>query len=203
MQTSKVICICLIVGLFEGDFRKYLTSKNVKSMEKIHQIALEYIRDEDVTKVVSTKQKNSAPSPNKATSSAQATPKPLVPWVSKFSTYTLLVASLAEVYQQVSHKGILPKARQIRPRVSLTKSQYCDYHRSYGHRMEDRIDLKNDLEQTIQDGKFLEIVQYARLPRHHNDNEDRETMNPRNTKPSENQDVTGQIVLNVVVEKMV
>ncbi|XP_016185779.1 uncharacterized protein LOC107627461 [Arachis ipaensis] len=51
----EVVCLCLIAGLLEGDFRRHLTSKDVKSMKEIHQITLEYMRDEDVSRVVLTK----------------------------------------------------------------------------------------------------------------------------------------------------
>ncbi|RYR34714.1 hypothetical protein Ahy_A10g049713 [Arachis hypogaea] len=76
-------------------------------------------------------------------------PRKLEECSGKFSTNTPLVALLVEVYQQVSHWGILPKARQIRPRASLNKSQFYDYHKSYGHRIEDCINLKDALEQAI------------------------------------------------------
>ncbi|XP_016199390.1 uncharacterized protein LOC107640380 [Arachis ipaensis] len=151
MGTPEVVCLCLIASLLEGDFRRHLTSKDVKSMEKIHQIALEYIRDEDVSKVVSIKKKN----------------------------------------MQVSH----------RPRASLNRSQYCDYHKSYGHKTEDCIDLKDALEQTIQDGKLPEFTQHVRPPRRHNDDDDRETRNPRNSKPPENPEDAAQVVVNVVTAK--
>ncbi|XP_016170742.1 uncharacterized protein LOC107613307 [Arachis ipaensis] len=175
IRTLEVVCLCLIVGLLEGDFRRHLTSKDIKSMKEIHQITLEYMQDEDVSRVVSIKRKNLAPSSNKAGSSGQSsTSKTSTPRVGKFSTYTPLVASLTKVYQQVSHKSILSRARQIRPRASLNKSQYCDYHESYGYRTEDCIDLKDTLEQAIQDGKLPEFVQHVKLSRRQNDNEDRD-----------------------------
>ncbi|RYR51015.1 hypothetical protein Ahy_A06g026077 [Arachis hypogaea] len=78
IRTSEVL---------QGDFRWHLTSKDVKSMKEIHKISLKYMRDEDVLKVMSTKQKKPAPSPNKAISSRQSsTPKASTSRVENFST---------------------------------------------------------------------------------------------------------------------
>ncbi|RYR76076.1 hypothetical protein Ahy_A01g000669 [Arachis hypogaea] len=109
-----------------------------------------------------------------SSSGQSSTSKTSTPRVGKFSTYTPLVALLTKVNQQVSYRGILSRARQIRPTASLNKLQYCDYHKSYGYRTNDCIDLKDALKQAIQDEKLPKFVQHVRLSRRQNDNEYRD-----------------------------
>ncbi|MED6134308.1 hypothetical protein PIB30_035869 [Stylosanthes scabra] len=99
--TPEVVSLCVIAGLLEGDFRRYLTSKEITSMEEMHRIAHEYMWDEDVSKVVSGKRKNPTSQPNKGRSQGPSTlsTRPPIPHIGKFNTYTPLNASLTEVYQ--------------------------------------------------------------------------------------------------------
>ncbi|MED6174642.1 hypothetical protein PIB30_071016 [Stylosanthes scabra] len=108
---SDAICCKAFPVTLSGDFRRHLTSKEITSMEEIHRIAHEYMRDEDFSKVVSWKRKNPTSQPNKGGSQGPSTlpTRPPVPRVGKFNTYTPLNASLIEVYQQIPQRGILPK----------------------------------------------------------------------------------------------
>ncbi|MED6136724.1 hypothetical protein PIB30_058451 [Stylosanthes scabra] len=97
---QAVVTLGFTFGLIESEFRRHLVSKEVKSMEEIQKIALEYMRNEDTKAVNSAKRKNQPNFP----------PRNSVPKAGKFYHYTPLNASIAEIYQQVSNKGVLPKA---------------------------------------------------------------------------------------------
>ncbi|MED6169314.1 hypothetical protein PIB30_020294 [Stylosanthes scabra] len=85
----------------------------------------------------------------------------------KYDHYTLLKASITEIYQQISDKGILPRARTLRGRTqnSKNKTLFCDYHQGYGHKTQDCYDLKDAIEIAIREGKLNEFVQIIREPR--------------------------------------
>ncbi|MED6221529.1 hypothetical protein PIB30_055675 [Stylosanthes scabra] len=117
--TPEVVSLCLITGLLEGDFRRHLTSKDITSMEEIHRIAHEYMRDEDVSKVVSGNKKNPTSQPNKGGSQGLSTLpiRPPIPRVGKFNTYTPLNASLTEdALEQAIREGKFPEfVQHVRP----------------------------------------------------------------------------------------
>ncbi|MED6135022.1 hypothetical protein PIB30_042345 [Stylosanthes scabra] len=85
----------------------------------------------------------------------------------KFDNYTPLVASITEIYHQVSEKGVFPKARPLKGRTQNAKdrSLFCNYHQGYGHRTQDCYDLKDAIEQAIRDDKLNETSERERSPR--------------------------------------
>ncbi|XP_072067001.1 uncharacterized protein [Arachis hypogaea] len=50
--TDSVASLCLTKGLLNEDFKKYLTTKPVWTMQVIQSVAREYINDEEVSQVV-------------------------------------------------------------------------------------------------------------------------------------------------------
>ncbi|XP_016191864.1 uncharacterized protein LOC107632713 [Arachis ipaensis] len=73
-----------------------------------------------------------------------------------------------EVYQQIAEKEILSKPRSLKNQTRGSKSLYCDYHKGYGHKMQDCFDLKDALEQATQNGKLAEFSHLIREPRRRN-----------------------------------
>ncbi|MED6108196.1 hypothetical protein PIB30_021332 [Stylosanthes scabra] len=98
-------------------------------------------------------------------------------------------ASIAEVYQQISDKGILPRARTLRGRTQNAKNKFlfCDYHQGFGHKTEDCYNLKDVIEQAIKEGKLNEFTQIIREPRNagRERSEGPETQNPRNFRDND------------------
>ncbi|XP_025630720.1 uncharacterized protein [Arachis hypogaea] len=88
-------------------------------------------------------------------------PRPF-PRVGKFTNYTPLTLPIIEVYQQIAEKGILSKPRLLKDQTGGNKSLYYDYHKGYGHKMQDCYDLKDALEQAIRDGKLAEFSHLIR-----------------------------------------
>ncbi|XP_016178915.1 uncharacterized protein LOC107621408 [Arachis ipaensis] len=160
-------------GLLNEDFRKHLTTKPIWTMQEIQNVAREYINDEEVSQVVAANKRQPAyPSVRPSGGSERSkehsrdggTAKTFKPFsrVGKFTNYTPLAAPIVEVYQQITDKGILSKPRQLRDRTGGNKNLYCDYHKGYGHKIQDCFDLKDALEQAIRKGKLAEFAHLIR-----------------------------------------
>ncbi|MED6196035.1 hypothetical protein PIB30_043452 [Stylosanthes scabra] len=116
--TNSLASQCLTNGLTNDDFIKQLTTKPVWSRKEMQVIAKEFIHHEEVSRVVPTTknpQTHTAPPvnaqphnprDNQRDSGFKGQPKPPK---QKFNNYTPLVASITEIYQQISEKDVLPE----------------------------------------------------------------------------------------------
>ncbi|XP_015940775.1 uncharacterized protein LOC107466314 [Arachis duranensis] len=149
--TDSTASLCLTNRLSKEDFRKYLTTNPVWTMQEIQNLAGKYINDEEVSQVVAAnKRKPANPHPRqsdnrkrpKDPSKDRGVTKPFKPFlpVRKFTNYTPLTAPIVEVYQQISDKGILSKPRQLKDRIGGNKSLYWDYHKGFGHKTQNSFD---------------------------------------------------------------
>ncbi|XP_072090571.1 uncharacterized protein [Arachis hypogaea] len=98
---DSVASLCLTNGIFNEDFRKYLTTKPVWTMQEIQTIAKKYINDEKVSQIVAAnKQQPSYNQPRQHGNGERQkehardggpskTPRPFLP-VGKFTNYTPL-----------------------------------------------------------------------------------------------------------------
>ncbi|XP_057747777.1 uncharacterized protein LOC130966972 [Arachis stenosperma] len=107
--TDSVASFCLTNGLLNEDFRKYLTTKPVWTMQEIQSVAKEYINDEEVSQVVVA---NKRQLPNPPTRQApqvdryketlrDGTPAKQhkqPPRVGRLTNYTPLTAPIVKVY---------------------------------------------------------------------------------------------------------
>nr|XP_025703494.1 uncharacterized protein LOC112805315 [Arachis hypogaea] len=170
---DSVASLYLTNGLMNEDFQKHLTTKLVWTMHEIQSVAREYTNDKEVSQVVGANKwqhDNTAPRHNPL---PRKTPKehPKLantnrpPRVRKFSNYTPLPAPITVIYHQISERGILSKARQLKERTGGNRSLYCDYHRGYRHKIQDCFNLKNALEQAIRDGKLPEFAKIIWEPK--------------------------------------
>ncbi|XP_057756182.1 uncharacterized protein LOC130975398 [Arachis stenosperma] len=155
--TDSVASLCLTNGLLNEDFRKHLTTKPVWSMQEIQSVAKEYINDEEVSQVVvankwqlpncSTRQAPQVDrykeAPRDGTLAKQSKQPPRA---GRFTNYTPLTAPIVEVYQQIADKGILSRPRPLKEKTGGNKSLYCDYHKGFGHKIQDCFYLKDALE---------------------------------------------------------
>ncbi|MED6174939.1 hypothetical protein PIB30_073626 [Stylosanthes scabra] len=147
-----VASLCLTNGLANDDFRRQLTTKPVWTRKDMQTKAKDFIHHEEVNRVVA------------ATKSQQ--------------TQTASRASITEVYQQISDKGILSRARPLQGRTlnAKNKTLFCDCY-----------DLKNPIEQAIRERKLGEFIQVIREPRNigRERSEGPETRNPRNLRDAD------------------
>ncbi|XP_072076753.1 uncharacterized protein [Arachis hypogaea] len=193
--TDSVANLCLTNGLSNEDFRKHLTTKPVWTMQEIQCVAKEYINDEEVSRVVAANKRQPAynqarhyegrerPKEHARDGGPSKTPKPF-PRVGKFTNYTLLTASITEVYQQIAENEILSKPRPLKDRTGGNKNLYYA------------------LEQAIRDGKLADFSHLIREPRRRNrdhDSEDRPRSTRRRQEPEG--DDHGLTVVNVVTAR--
>ncbi|XP_025692661.1 uncharacterized protein [Arachis hypogaea] len=174
--TDSVASLYLMNGLLNEDFRKYLTTKPIWTMQEIQSMAKKYINDEEVSQVVVANKRQPSNPPTRqapqvdryrdATREGTSARQPKQPpRVGRFTNYTLLTTPIVEVYQQITDKGILSRPRPLKERIGGNKSLYCDYHKGFGHKTQDRFDLKDALEQAIREGKLSEFSRLIREPR--------------------------------------
>ncbi|XP_025611931.1 uncharacterized protein [Arachis hypogaea] len=172
--TDSVASLCLTNGLLNEDFRKYLTTKPVWTMQEIQGVAREYINNEEVSQVVAANKRQ--PSYNQTRQH--------------------------EVYQQIAEKRILSKPRPLKDRTRGNKSLYCDYRKGYEHKTRDYFDLKDALEQAIRDGKLAEFSHLIREPRRRDrdrEGEDKTRAVKRRHEPEDNEH--GLTIVNVVTAR--
>ncbi|XP_072062144.1 uncharacterized protein [Arachis hypogaea] len=210
--TDSVASLCLKNGLLNEDFRKHLTTKPVWTMQEIQSVAKEYINDEEVNQVVAANKRqllNSSARQAPQVDRYKEAPKdgtlsklPKQPRVGRFTNYTTLTVPIVEVYQQIADKGILSRPRPLKERTGGNKSLYCDYHKGFGHKIQDFFDLKDALEQAIREGKMNEFSRPIKEPRRRERERSEEDWS-RTVKPK--QEPIGDannpptIVVNVVV----
>ncbi|XP_025678429.1 uncharacterized protein [Arachis hypogaea] len=107
--------------------------------------------------------------------------------------------------EEIVDWGIIPKARQLRERTGGNKTLYCNYHRGYGHRTQDCLDLKDALKQAIRDGKTPEFAKIIREPKRAEKDRSpkRKGCNLRTQKqpPRESPEDDPAIVVNVITGK--
>ncbi|XP_015932396.1 uncharacterized protein LOC107458701 [Arachis duranensis] len=216
--TDSVASLCLTNGLMNEDFRKHLTTKPVWTMHEIQNVAKDYINDEEFSQVIATnkrqhsntQQGNSAPRHNPPPRENQRDHPKLTntsrpPRICKFSNYTPLTAPITEIYHQITDRGIIPKARQLKERTGGNKTFFCDYYRGYGHRTQDCFDLKDALEQAIRDGKLPEFAKIIREPKRveRDRSPEKEGRNPRTQKQTlrESPEDDPTIIVNVITGK--
>nr|XP_025677994.1 uncharacterized protein LOC112777822 [Arachis hypogaea] len=165
--TDSVASLCLTNGLLNEDFRKHLTTKPVWTMQEIHNVAREYINDEEES----------------------------------LPTIPPLTAPIVEVYQQIADKDILSQPRQLKDRTGGKKNLYCNYHKGYGHKIQDYFDLKDALEQAIREGKLADFSHLIREPRRRDHDRSSEDKNRavRQRRELEEDNERGLTVVNVVI----
>ncbi|CAJ2634295.1 unnamed protein product [Trifolium pratense] len=88
---------------------------------------------------------------------------------STFATYTPLVKSRGEIFAEV-HISEFNRANVKQPKPTplkpgQDKNRYCRYHKSYGHRTDDCIQLKDAIEILIRNGQLREFVKRNNDPR--------------------------------------
>ncbi|XP_045797530.1 uncharacterized protein LOC123891659 [Trifolium pratense] len=81
---------------------------------------------------------------------------------STFATYTPLIKSRGEIFAEI-HISEFDRANVKQPKPTplkpgQDKNRYCRYHKSYGHRTDDCIQLKDAIEIMIRSGQLRQFV---------------------------------------------
>ncbi|XP_057745321.1 uncharacterized protein LOC130963190 [Arachis stenosperma] len=72
----------------------------------------------------------------------------------RYHSYTPLRVSLVDVYRKICHTKRLPPPRPIKNKKRGNRGDYCEYHKIYGHPMNDCYDLKNVIEKQAREGQL-------------------------------------------------
>ncbi|RTK65345.1 hypothetical protein DRJ81_15775, partial [Enterococcus faecalis] len=72
----------------------------------------------------------------------------------KYHSYTPLKTSIVDVYREICNTERLPPPRPIKNKKGGSRSDYCEYHKIYGHSTNDCYDLKNVIEKLAREGRL-------------------------------------------------
>ncbi|XP_025607961.1 uncharacterized protein [Arachis hypogaea] len=72
----------------------------------------------------------------------------------RYYSYTPLRVFLVDVYREIRHTERLPPPRPIKNKKGGSRSEYCEYHKLYGHSTNDCYNLKNVIEKLAREGQF-------------------------------------------------
>ncbi|KAL4321780.1 hypothetical protein AHAS_Ahas14G0144700 [Arachis hypogaea] len=72
----------------------------------------------------------------------------------RYHNYTPLRVSLVDVYREIYHMKKLPPPRPIKHKKARSRTEYCEYHKLYGHPTNECYDLKNVIEKLAREGRL-------------------------------------------------
>ena len=80
--------------------------------------------------------------------------------------FTPLTASVSQVLHEVRNEQFLrwPTQMKLDPTIR-DNTKYCEFHRNYGHRMDDCIQLKREIEYLIRRGYLRRFISPENQPR--------------------------------------
>nr|XP_025702895.1 uncharacterized protein LOC112803626 [Arachis hypogaea] len=76
----------------------------------------------------------------------------------KYHNYTPLRVSPVDVYQEVCNTEKIPRPRPIKHKRGGSQTEYCEYHRIYGHTTNECYDLKNVIEKLARKGRVDRFI---------------------------------------------
>jgi len=104
--------------------------------------------------------------------SQKSTPRPSKPLARpsekkthKFTTYTPLVISRAQILQEAFNTDSLPAARKKPPPPDADGSKHCQYHQTIDHTTEECHMLRDKIEELIRQGHLKKYIQQDRPKR--------------------------------------
>ncbi|XP_057758223.1 uncharacterized protein LOC130978188 [Arachis stenosperma] len=136
----------LINGLRKRPFNHSISKKHPTSLNDVQERTKKYINMEENSRLGETsKTGHSYPPRDKDKESRkkedQPTEKPR-----KYHNYTPLRVSLVDVYREICNSENIPPPHPIKHKRGGSRTEYCKYHRIYGHSTNDYHDLKNVIE---------------------------------------------------------
>ncbi|XP_057740198.1 uncharacterized protein LOC130957352 [Arachis stenosperma] len=145
----------LINDLREGPFSHSISKKHPTSLNKVQERAEKYINMEENSQLGETSKSGfSYSSRNKDKESKkkkdQHGEKP-----KKYNNYTSLRVSLVDIYREVCHTKKISPPRPLKSKKGGgNRTEYCKYHRIYGHPTNECFDLKNVIEKLVREGRL-------------------------------------------------
>ena len=79
--------------------------------------------------------------------------------------FTPLTASVSQVLREVRNEQLLRRPTKMKSDpTTRDNTRYCEFHRDYGHRMDDCIQLKREIEYLIQHGYLRRFISPENQP---------------------------------------
>ena len=80
------------------------------------------------------------------------------PRVGRYHDYTPFKVSLADLYKEVGQVEKFPKPKALQVRANTNRSLFYKYRNGFGHKTKDCYDLRDAVEQLIQEGRLARHI---------------------------------------------
>ncbi len=170
-------------GLKEGPFSQSLSKRYPTSLYEVQERAEKYINMEETSQLRDSSRKESTYPLRDRDREQKKKEEPNSDKPRKYHSYTPLRVSLVDIYREVCHTERIPPPRPLKhKKAGRDRSEYCEYHKLYGHSTNDCHDLKNVIEKLAREGKLDRYIAEKgeeTRKRRRGDNEDRAEQTPR------------------------
>ena len=111
--------------------------------------------------------------------------------VGRYREYTPLNVSITDLYIKVGQVERFPKLKDLKIKANTNRSSFSEYHNGFRHMMEDCYDLRDVVEQLIQEDRLAKCITSQRSPRKKraSPTKDEEKRNPRHQRTPEQEKV--------------
>ncbi|XP_057740380.1 uncharacterized protein LOC130957552 [Arachis stenosperma] len=152
---TKAVIMGLVNGLREGPCSKSISKRHASSLNEFQERTEKYINMEENSRLREPFPRSSLPYPSRK---KEKEPKKKEDQNSeksrKYHNYTPLRVSLVDVYREICHTEKLPPHRPIKHKKAGSQTEYCEYHKLYGHSTNECYDLKNAIEKLAREGRL-------------------------------------------------
>ncbi|XP_016178168.1 uncharacterized protein LOC107620535 [Arachis ipaensis] len=148
----------LINGLREGPFSYSKSKKHPTSLNEVQEWTENYINMEENSRLGETlKSGFSYPPRDKDKESRKKEDQPNEK-PRKYYNYTPLWVSLVDDYREICNTEKILPPRPIKHKKGGSRTEYCEYHRIYGHLTNACFDLKNVIEKLAREGRLYRFL---------------------------------------------
>ncbi|XP_057755651.1 uncharacterized protein LOC130974822 [Arachis stenosperma] len=144
----------LINGLREEPFSHSISKKYPISLNEIQERAKKYINMEENSRLGETLKIGFSYQPWDKDKESRKKEDQFAEKPRKYYNYTPLQVSLVDVYREICNTEKIPPPRSIKHKRGGSRTEYCKYHRIYGHPTNECYDLKNVIEKLAQEGRL-------------------------------------------------
>ncbi|XP_057760114.1 uncharacterized protein LOC130980451 [Arachis stenosperma] len=152
---TEAVIMGLVNGLREGSFSQSISKRHPTSLNDVQERAEKYINMEENARL---RESNWRPGHSHLSKEKERESKKKeeigMEKPRRYHSYTPLKVSLVDVYSEICHTERLPPPRPIKNKKGGSRSDYCEYHKMYGHPTNDCYDLKNVIEKLAREGRL-------------------------------------------------
>ncbi|XP_025692378.1 uncharacterized protein [Arachis hypogaea] len=152
---TEAVIMGLVNRLREGPFSQSISKRHPTSLSNVQERAEKYINMEENAILRepgwrpghphSSREKEREPKKKEEVRSER--PR-------RYHSHTSLRVFLVNIYREIYHTEKLPPPRCIKNKKGGSRSEYCEYHKLYGHSTNNCYDLKNVTEKLAKEGQL-------------------------------------------------